>query len=67
MVQNIYGKLILFFGNEITIKSCNHDRFIKVTFPHFPYVGIGSPGNGAPFVCIEPWYGIADEWEQQKN
>ena len=25
----------------------------------FPYLGLWSPINNAPFVCIEPWYGVA--------
>lgn len=34
------------------------DRRIDMTFDGFPYLGLWSkPG---PFVCIEPWYGIAD-------
>ncbi|GIN14172.1 aldose 1-epimerase [Shouchella clausii] len=38
---------------------------IVVSFPGFPYVGIWSAYNpeektSAPFVCIEPWFGVAD-------
>ena len=34
-------------------------------FEAFPFVGIWSKyidGTMAPFVCIEPWYGIADTY-----
>lgn len=31
----------------------------KVNFPDFPYLGIWAKKN-APFICIEPWLGIAD-------
>ena len=31
---------------------------IRVEFEGFPYLGIWSAMNDAPFVCIEPWYGI---------
>ncbi|WP_430884219.1 aldose 1-epimerase family protein [Fusibacter sp. JL216-2] len=31
---------------------------VKVTYGGFPFMGIWSPG--APFVCIEPWYGVTD-------
>ncbi|WP_167628051.1 aldose 1-epimerase family protein [Listeria valentina] len=47
-------------GNEIAIRSKKHPHFVKVSFPHFPFVGIWTPGNDAPFLCIEPWFGIAD-------
>ena len=31
---------------------------VKVQFPNMPHLGIWSK-PGAPFVCIEPWYGYA--------
>ncbi|MGF9966619.1 aldose 1-epimerase family protein [Bacillus rhizoplanae] len=53
--------------NEIAIRSHKHNKFIKVSFEGFPFVGVWTPGNGAPFLCIEPWYGIADEIEPVKD
>ncbi|PKM52021.1 MAG: aldose epimerase [Firmicutes bacterium HGW-Firmicutes-7] len=48
--------------NTISIQCDKTDHFISVTFEDFPYVGIWSPPQkDAPFVCIEPWFGIADE------
>jgi galactose mutarotase-like enzyme len=32
---------------------------IRVSYPDSPYLGIWSK-PGAPFVCIEPWHGMAD-------
>lgn len=32
---------------------------LKVSFPDFPYLGIWTKKN-APFICIEPWLGLAD-------
>ena len=32
---------------------------LKVSFPDFPYLGIWTKKD-APFICIEPWLGIAD-------
>jgi galactose mutarotase-like enzyme len=29
-------------------------------FEGFPYLGIWSKSSESPFVCIEPWFGIAD-------
>lgn len=45
---------------EMTIKSDKTPHFVKVSFPEFPFVGVWTAKPGAPFLCIEPWYGIAD-------
>ncbi|MBC2329408.1 aldose 1-epimerase family protein [Listeria swaminathanii] len=45
---------------EVTIKSDKTPHFVKVSFPEFPFVGIWTAKTGTPFLCIEPWYGIAD-------
>ncbi|TYW03978.1 aldose 1-epimerase family protein [Listeria monocytogenes] len=45
---------------EMTIKSDKTPHFVKVSFPEFPFVGVWTAKLGTPFLCIEPWYGIAD-------
>lgn len=52
---------------EIAIRSRNHNKFVKVSFKGFPFVGVWTPGEDAPFLCIEPWYGIADEVNPAKD
>jgi galactose mutarotase-like enzyme len=42
----------------LEIRSRVNDRVIRVGFEEFPYLGIWSAKNDAPFVCIEPWRGI---------
>ncbi|EAD1455893.1 aldose 1-epimerase family protein [Listeria monocytogenes] len=44
----------------MTIKSDKTPHFVKVSFPEFPFVGVWTAKAGTPFLCIEPWYGIAD-------
>lgn len=51
--------------DEITIHSNKNEDFIKVEFKDFPLVGIWTPyykdtNSIAPFLCIEPWHGLAD-------
>ncbi|MCT7569159.1 aldose 1-epimerase family protein [Aliarcobacter butzleri] len=46
---------------QITLKSIENRSRVKVKFDNFPYLGIWSKPNDAPFVCIEPWFGVADE------
>lgn len=44
----------------IALKSRKSDRSVRVTFQEFPFLGLWSKAEGAPFVCIEPWIGHAD-------
>lgn len=37
----------------------NEKPVLKVNFPEFPFLGIWTKKD-APFICIEPWLGIAD-------
>ena len=46
---------------SVSLKNLKNDNFIKVNFDNFPYLGIWSKTSGAPFICIEPWFGVADE------
>lgn len=43
---------------SIMHKSKHHG--IKVHYQQFPFMGLWQP-YGAPFLCIEPWCGIADD------
>lgn len=47
-------------SNKITIKSKKYRKSLSVEFEGFPYMGIWVPEAGAPFLCIEPWFGHAD-------
>jgi galactose mutarotase-like enzyme len=33
---------------------------IRVGYPDSPYLGVWTKPGGAPFICIEPWHGLAD-------
>lgn len=46
---------------QIILKNIENKSKVKVKFDNFPYLGIWSKPNDAPFVCIEPWFGVADE------
>lgn len=48
--------------NVFTIETDESAHSISLSYTDMPYVGIWSPyPQAAPFVCIEPWCGIADE------
>lgn len=60
-----FSKDALIFENLessfITIKSDKTDVALKMGIANFPLLGIWTmPGKNAPYVCIEPWYGVAD-------
>jgi len=46
-------------SRALSIQSRNHQQQLTVKFQGFPYLGIWTK-EGAPYVCIEPWYGCAD-------
>lgn len=47
-------------SDKISIKSKNNKKSLCVEFEGFPYIGMWSPEKGAPFMCIEPWFGHPD-------
>lgn len=46
-------------SNSMTILSEKTPHGLRMTFDGFPYFGIWA-AKDAPFVCLEPWCGIAD-------
>lgn len=47
------------FATKFLTLAKNNESVMKVSFPDFPYLGIWTKKD-APFICIEPWLGIAD-------
>jgi galactose mutarotase-like enzyme len=45
-------------SRKVTLCSRVSGRFVEVSFPDFPQLGIWSPKGDCPFVCIEPWFGV---------
>lgn len=46
-------------SNAVTLTHAEEGKIVTLRYDGFPYLGIWSKPN-APFVCIEPWLGIAD-------
>ena len=46
-------------SRKVSLKSHKSNQVLTVHFADFSYLGIWAKPN-APFVCIEPWLGIAD-------
>ncbi|MGB2128760.1 MAG: aldose 1-epimerase family protein [Flavicella sp.] len=60
---SIFDKDALVFKNmhsrAVTLSHVKEGKIVTLRYEGFPYLGIWSKPN-APFVCIEPWLGIAD-------
>jgi galactose mutarotase-like enzyme len=52
---------------NLTFKNIRNENFIKLNFENFAYLGIWSKPSGSPFLCIEPWFGVADEENASQN
>jgi galactose mutarotase-like enzyme len=48
-----------FKSTSVALKGRKTGKSVTVSFPGFHELGIWAP-PGAPFVCIEPWHGIAE-------
>jgi galactose mutarotase-like enzyme len=68
--KNLFNQDALIFKNlksrEVTLQHRKKGGIISVEFSDFDYLGIWAKPN-APFVCIEPWLGIADSADSNQN
>jgi len=53
-------------SNTVTLSNKKEGPLVTVEFKDFSYLGIWSKPN-APFVCIEPWLGIADSHDTNQK
>ena len=47
-------------SKTISLRNNLNNKKITMEFGDFPYIGLWSKPEGAPFICIEPWFGHAD-------
>ena len=52
-------------SQAISLKSNNHNRVVKFNFDS-PLLGIWAK-PGAPYVCIEPWWGVNDNYDKKDD
>ncbi|MEL6941712.1 MAG: aldose 1-epimerase family protein [Bacteroidota bacterium] len=50
-------------SNFATLEHKNGEKVLKFGFEGFPYLGIWSKNSESPFVCLEPWFGVADHMD----
>jgi len=62
--HDIFSKDALIFkslkSKSVTFKNSKNKKSVKVSYAGFEYIAFWAP-VGAPFVCIEPWCGVADD------
>ena len=46
-------------SEKITLQTNKHAHGLTFEFKGFPYFGIWTKERNAPFICLEPWHGIA--------
>ena len=55
-----------FKSQNIRLQSAKTEHFVELGLTGFPLIGFWSkPNSDAPYVCIEPWYGVADEEDRK--
>lgn len=54
-----------FNSKNVKIKSNKHNRVISFNFDS-PFLGIWAKPN-APYVCIEPWWGVNDDYHKKSD
>ncbi|MBI35678.1 MAG: hypothetical protein CMP67_10000 [Flavobacteriales bacterium] len=65
LTENLFLEDALIFDDlesrYLLIESPKINEKVKVGWHNYPHMGIWKPLNNAPFICIEPWNGMADE------
>ena len=54
-------------STEVSLLSTKHQHGLKFSFTNFNYLAFWTKGKDAPFICIEPWCGIADSESGQNE
>ena len=53
-------------SSVVHLKSKKSEQVLTFNFKGFPYLGIWAKPN-ANFVCIEPWMGVTDRWDTDRE
>ena len=69
ITEDIFNDDALILSNYssdvVTLKSNNHNRQVKFNFKS-PLLGVWAK-PGAPYVCIEPWWGVNDNYDKKAD
>ena len=63
ITENVFDNDALVYDDikseKVKIKNIKNSKEVMIEYKGFPYIAFWSKPK-APFVCIEPWYGITD-------
>lgn len=63
VTKNVFDRDALVFhelkSSYVRLLSQKSDRYVEISLSGFPYLGLWAK-PGAPYVCLEPWQGLAD-------
>ncbi|MEM1137480.1 MAG: aldose 1-epimerase family protein [Bacteroidota bacterium] len=69
--ENLFDEDALIFKNlkstYVSLENQSQEKILTFHFEGFPYLGIWSKNRASTFVCIEPWFGIADKVGGQED
>jgi len=54
-------------STKVALLSTKHKHGLSFDFTGFKYLAFWTKGKDAPFICIEPWWGIADSENGQNE
>ncbi|WP_435262267.1 aldose 1-epimerase family protein [Tenacibaculum sp. nBUS_03] len=54
-------------SKKVSLKSTKHNHGIHLHIPNWKYLAFWTKKTGTPFICFEPWMGIADTENTNKN
>lgn len=57
----IDGVFLSGMSRSVTLKSDGGAHCVTVSYGDAPYVGFWSSQNEGPYVCVEPWWGMASQ------
>lgn len=70
IADNLFDDDALVFKNlkssSVTMNDGEKDM-LQFDFKGFPYLGIWSKNRNSPFICIEPWFGLADHIDHNQE
>jgi galactose mutarotase-like enzyme len=68
--RGMFDQDALIFKNlksrQVSLRSTKSAQVVTLSYENFPYLGLWAKPN-APFICIEPWLGIADSADTTQN
>lgn len=70
ITNNLFEEDALVFENLNSNWVCLQkgvEEILTFDFTDFPYLGIWSKNEESPFICIEPWFGVADHIQHNQQ